>query len=326
MFSDFFKYNNRLIYNVFYFLEITFRFFWLCFKLKPRVIHCHDTMVLFSGVLYKLFFNSVYLIYDAHELETETFVIKGIRKTLSKIVERICIRYVDLTLVVSESIEDWYIEKYKLKNIITIKNSPHFGMPPNSDIIRKKLKLENHIKIILYLGGLMSGRGIEDAIDAFSLLKRKDYCLVFLGYGDLENYILEKAKRKENIFHMAAVPPNEVLTYACSADIGIAFIDNGSLNDHYCLPNKFFEYIFSGLPVIVSEAPEMAKIVRKFGIGDVIKKLDYKSLELSLSKIEMFNKSTLALSLKTAAFELSWENQEIMLLNSHRDLLTKKRK
>jgi glycosyltransferase involved in cell wall biosynthesis len=316
---------NNLLFQILKLIEFIYKILRICISEKPNLITVHALWLLPVGVIIKYFFNAQ-LIYDAHELETETFVLKGIKKTLSKIVERICIKYVDLTLVVSEGIEDWYIKKYKLKNIITIKNSPHFSIPVNNNLIRNKLKIQSDLKIILYLGGLTGGRGIEEAIDAFSQLMRKDYCIVFLGYGDLEKYILDKAKINQNIFYMEAVPPNEVIAYASSADIGIAFIDNGSLNDYYCLPNKFFEYIFSGLPVIVNEAPEMAKIVRKFGIGDVINKLDSKTLELSLSKIECFNKLTLISSLITAANELSWENQEILLLSSYSNVLTKKHK
>jgi glycosyltransferase involved in cell wall biosynthesis len=303
--------------------EFIFTILRVCVVENPKLITVHALWLLPLGAIIKFCFNAQ-LIYDAHELETETFVIKGFRKTLSKIVEKIFIKYVDLTLVVSKSIEDWYIKEYNIKNIVTVLNAPNLSVPYNSNIIRNKLKLDGNLKIILYLGGLVSGRGIEESLDAFAQLKKNNYCLVFLGYGYLDKYILEKTKLNKNIFLMSAVSPDEVLTYASSADIGIAFIENGSLNDYYCLPNKFFEYIFSGLPVIVNEAPEMVKIIRKYGIGDVIKKLDSYSLELSISRIESFNKSTLSESLKTAACDLSWENQEIMFLSSHRNLLHNK--
>ena len=61
------------------------------------------------------------------------------------------------------------------------------------------------------------------------------------------------------------VPSDQVTLYAASADLGIAPIENVCLSYYYCSPNKLFEYLLAGLPVIASDFPEMRHIIDKYG-------------------------------------------------------------
>ena len=82
---------------------------------KYHVINCHSINLLPLSVILKLK-NKSKLIYDIHELETETAAMTNIRKFFSKVLENIFIRFVDFTIVVSEPIKDWYVNKYSLQN------------------------------------------------------------------------------------------------------------------------------------------------------------------------------------------------------------------
>ena len=75
------------------------------------------------------------------------------------------------------------------------------------------------------------------------------------------------SKHVPNIHVHDAVPHHEVVNVTSSADIGMCLIEKGSLSAYYALPNKYFEYVFAGIPVIVSDFPEMGPITRKLQLG-----------------------------------------------------------
>ena len=105
--SNHLKKTPRSIKYFFVMIELTFKFFIQGVKIKPNVIHCHDTMVLPIGVLIKFFSKST-LIYDAHELESnknrQTFLLSKV----TKFIEKLCWNKVNHFISVSDSIIDWY--------------------------------------------------------------------------------------------------------------------------------------------------------------------------------------------------------------------------
>ena len=133
-------------------------------------------------------------------------------------------------------------------------------------------------KIVIYVGAFLEGRCIEDFIKIFSKLYEKNLCLVLIGYGDLLEKVKLAQKKYNNIFYHKAVSLDKLVNIISSADLGIAYVVNGSINDDYCLPNKFFEYIYSGIPVISSKSPDMEYYIEKFNIGIAINNLSYEEL------------------------------------------------
>ena len=108
------------------------------------------------------------LIYDAHELETETHSLKGIKKKLAKVVERIFIKKADHIFVVSENIADWYQESYAIERPTVVMNAPRLVKVKRNNYFRQHFSLRSDQKIFLYQSALMSGRGIEDIVQLFS--------------------------------------------------------------------------------------------------------------------------------------------------------------
>jgi len=125
--------------------------------------------------------------------------------------------------------------------------------------------------------------------------------MVFMGYGELDTLIKEYANIYDNIYLKEAISPSVVLQYTASAYVGVSYIDNPSLNDELCLPNKLFEYIMAGLPVIVNNAPEMRKLVEQHNIGIVLHSLTTKSLSQALNELEGMDSSKLNENLENAA-------------------------
>lgn len=250
------------------FIEFFIKAFFKMLTIKFDIVSCHSLHVLPIGVAAKVL-RSKKLIYDAHELETEVNGSKGFLKVFSKLLEKTCIKFVDQTFVVSDSIKDWYIKKYRLKNISTIRNIPSSsnGHVGKNNLLRNKFHISKHQQVYIYQGYLSTKRGVNIILEAFKSIHSMEKHIVFLGSGHLKNEIVEASAAYKNIHFIDTVSPDELPTYTSSADIGIHMIINTCLNHYYCLPNKVFEYFVYGIPVIVSNFPEMASVVESNNIG-----------------------------------------------------------
>jgi len=234
-----------------------------------RCINIHSLGLLPLGVMLKKLWNTR-LIYDTHELETETNGNAGLRKKLSKWLEHWLIKHVDMTIVVSESIADWYAEAYNMTRPVVVLNAPPQRALQYRNHFREQLGIRQDQKILLYQGGLAHGRGVRLILEAFKARTDDKVVAVFMGYGPLQKDIQAISRCQSNIFFYSAVAPEVVLEYTASADIGIHLIQNTCLNHYYCMPNKLFEYAMAGIPILVSNMKEMATMVTQNAMGMVI--------------------------------------------------------
>ena len=106
--------------------ELILRFLWIARKYNPKIIHCHDTVVLPIGLILSIF-NKSKLIYDAHELESNRNSQGKISSMITWTIEKISWKKIDLLISVSPSINQWYIDEFGDKNNILILNSPQIG-------------------------------------------------------------------------------------------------------------------------------------------------------------------------------------------------------
>ena len=230
---------------------------------------CHSLAVLPLSVLIAGWKRCA-LVYDPHELETETRSLKGKVQALARVVERRLIGWADAVCVVNQSIARWYEEKYHLQTVWVVRNVPvRMETPPNrTGLLRQRIGLTPDTikgKLFIYQGLLAPGRGVEVLIDAFGQLP--EHHLVFMGYGELQDRVRAACLEHPNMHFVPAVPPDKIRDYTCDADAGIALIENECLSYYLCLPNKLFEYAHSGIPSIVSDFPEMAAFIRSSQAG-----------------------------------------------------------
>lgn len=260
------------------------------------------------------------LIYDTHELETETNSVSGLRKILSKATESIFIKYTDHIFVVGEEISEWYASEYQIKKPTVILNSPNHTIVSKTNYFRSKFNLNNEQIICLYLGSLSEGRGISSICKSFMTFSDDNIVIVFMGTGDLKEYVLDCDKQCSRIFYHDPVPTTEVVKFSSSADVGISLVENTCLSHFYSMPNKVFEYLFSSLPVVVSNMKETASFVKRHSIGEVLADDSHTSLRSAILKLadKGFDRS----GISRVITETCWERQEEKMLLIYRDLLT----
>lgn len=290
---------------------------------QSTALHCNDLNTLPISFIIKTFYNrDIKVIYDAHEYETETNGLKGIKKQLTRIGEKLLIKHTDKIITVSESIAKAYSELYPKKATPSIVlNCPPYLASDKKDLFRTAFNIPKSATIFLYQGGLSKGRGIEVILDAFAKSNNPDNVIVFMGYGELQSHIEEKAKGKENIFIHEAVAPSVLLGYTSSADFGISTIENTCLSYYYCLPNKMFEYIMAEIPLIVSNLPEMEKIVTENKIGVVMKENSPNGLLTAIEEANSCNKEEMKQNLLGLKEIYNWEEQEKVLLETYNSVI-----
>jgi glycosyltransferase involved in cell wall biosynthesis len=313
--------GRQLPFQMLKYLELCLQVSCFAIGKSIRIVNVHSLSLLPLGVLLKYVLKAK-LVYDTHELETESNGLIGTRKLLAKRLEKALIRHADLVLVVGNRIRDCYQKAYGHPSIVTVLNCPEAKRVEKQDLLRRKFSIPGSSRLFLYQGVLSPGRGLEQLINAFRSMKTTDNAAVIMGYGELAPWVMEVADRSANIFFHPAVPPDQLIDYTTSADVGVALIENTCLSYYYCLPNKVFEYLTAKLPVMVSDLPELAHLVTSEGIGVVARGGLPEDIISAIEKLNSMHKSDLAMRLKRASKKYSWPTQEKIMVAAYKEYVT----
>jgi glycosyltransferase involved in cell wall biosynthesis len=243
------------------------------------------------------------------------------RKIFYKILERFLIKYADVLITVSKQIGKEYQRLYGIEEPIIIYNCPwKRDITLNHDLFREKFKIRKEQIIFLYQGIVSKGRGVEILLETFSKMDTDNAVIVFMGFGPLEDEIKNYSNKFSNIYFQEAVRPPKFLDFTASADYGLSFIEDISLSDRYCLPNKLFEYINAGIPVICSNLPEMKKFVEENGIGVIAKNITIDGLKEAIIQTQNLDKLSLRRKVSDVSVDYCWEAQGLRLLKTYEKL------
>lgn len=264
--------------------------------------------------------RGTHLVYEPHELETESIASRGLRRSLARVVERLLIRRCDAVIVVSDSIADWYLTRYQIARPVVIRNYPAAEFRSGEDIaaLRRRLGLRENALTFIYQGAMMEGRGIRRLLSAFSRIP--DIDLLLLGDGPLTPMIKLAGKQHSNIIHHPAVAPEAVRDYTRCAHAGLCLTEAACLSYEYSLPNKLFEYIAAGLPVIVSDLPEQARFTNTYRCGWIAPD-DDQALQEMIRSLDPSAFARVRPGVLNAARECSWHAEAARLTEVYKALL-----
>ena len=310
-------FNKKWMFYAEYNLRL---FFYLLFK-KFDILVSNDLDSLLSNYCISVIRNKK-LVYDSHEYFTEVpeLINRNFQKKIWLSIERFILPKIKYSYTVCKSIANDYYKKYGVKMEV-IRNVPLRKTATNSSekisTLKKELCIEDK-KIIIYQGSLNIGRGIEQVINAMKFIDNTIFLII--GDGDIAKKLVHLTKQKgleKKIIFLGKIPFDKLNDYTGLADIGISLEQNLGLNYYYSLPNKIFDYINAGVPILASDLPEIANIVKKYEIGEIIK--DFSPDIIADAINSMLNDehkiSEWGKKLKYAAEELCWEKEEIKLID-----------
>jgi len=295
------------------------------------VFHAHDLNTLI-GAYVAAKKQGAKLIYDSHELylERNRFVpYKPIGKWIRKRVEAYLIKRSDHVITVNDSLARMLADTYKIKLPTVVMNTPslqEITLPGKNVSLRHAIGIQDNYHILLYSGAITFNRGLENIIR--SLVYLPQCYLVLMGYGK-DNYKRKlKAVAAENgvasrFSFFGPVPSDQVTLYAASAGIGVAAIENVCLSYYYCSPNKLFEYLLAGLPVIASDFPEMSHIINQHCVGTTFDPGVPKDIARAAREILEAHEKWKNIKEKThsVASIYNWENESRKLIDIYESLL-----
>lgn len=258
------------------------------------------------------------IIHDNHEYFRGVPELNGRRFTtrIWKAIEDFIFPKLKTILAVNDSIAKLYAEEYGLP-VSVIRNVPirNRVVIPRS---KQELGIHETASVILYQGAVNVDRGLEEAILAMKHI-RSEAVLLIIGTGDVIREIRKLVRENGlngQVILIGAIPFEQLSGYTRLADIGLSIEKDVSVNYHFCLPNKFLDYIQAGIPVLIAPLPEMKAIVDRYAIGECITSHNPESLaadfDRMLSDPERMN--GYRRNLAVAAADLCWENEEQELI------------
>lgn len=298
-----------------FYAEYNFRLFLFLLFRKTHLVVSNDLDTLLPNFLISKL-KGVKLVYDSHEYFTEVPELEG-RKFKKKVwekIERYCFPKLKNIYTVNQSIAGAYEKKYNVK-VKVVRNFPVYK---KNEIKNTKtiLQIPSDTKIILYQGSVNLDRGMEEAIEAMQYVENA--VLLIIGDGDVLSNIKSQTKKlkldKKIIFHNK-IPFEQLKQLTIHADIGISLEKDTNFNYHFSLPNKIFDYIHCGVPILSSSLPEIKHIVLQYDVGEMIKNHNphhiAEKINFMLSnpdKMKIWKENC-----AVAAKELCWQNEEKIL-------------
>lgn len=258
------------------------------------------------------------LVYDSHEYFCGELSIadRPFVKHVWKSIERFCFPKLKDVITVSQSIVEQYEKEYGIRPHL-VRNIPPKATPPVTET-RVSLQLpEDKTIIILQGNGINEGRGGEELVEAMPFVDEKAVFLI-VGSGTVIPQLKERVKDlqlEHRVRFVSRVTPEMLYNYTYLSDIGIALDRDLSMNLRFSLPNKLFEYIKAGTPVVVSNLIERARIVGQYRVGLIVEDFQAENIAEKINKLvndkQLYN--DLKANCKIAAEDLCWENEEKVL-------------
>jgi glycosyltransferase involved in cell wall biosynthesis len=310
--------------------EWTIRAITKSLRLKPKVIHAHDLPALPAAYITgKL--RRAKVVYDAHELYTETGGYSRITIFFWRALERFLLKRVDLTITVNESRAQIMYQEYHAPRVpVVIMNLPEFKNNLKTSKRFREKCFESGLNkdcsfIVLYQGNIGAGRDLDFVIKS---VEKWPSAVGLVLMGEAEEWLkkLPKQLNLENrVIFYPKVAMTDLISLASQADMGLVTYATDTRNNYYCAPNKLFEYAAAGIPILGVDLPEIKKYITKYDCGLLFKPRDYnsiaKAVELAVNSLDLRQK--FRQGAKKMISELNWETEKDKLLKLYAELLSK---
>jgi glycosyltransferase involved in cell wall biosynthesis len=182
---------------------------------------------------------------------------------------------------------------------------------------------------VLYHGILTPGRGLEATIDSVGAW-RPEFNLTLRGPGDA-HYVAALRRRigerglADRVLLAPPVPMTALVREAAAFDVGYFALPKSSRHNEFALPNKFFEYVMAGLALCVSDLPEMARLIRDYGLGVTFSSMDPEAIAAAVNALDPESVDRYKGKALAAACELCWERESKRLLDAYHTMLLRTR-
>lgn len=302
----------------------------------PTFVHTHDMYGLaIGGKLYETktdkhmeahSYRNFIWIHDIHEyIDGLTDISKHTRDFFSKI-EKKFIHCPDALTSVSPDLNEILTKKYKLKiKPSLVLNAPRLvNFDPYYPDVKTAMGIPVETPLLVYIGNVKPIRGIETLVAALPFLPDVHIALVTNNSGNFIEELRRKAQDLdvyERLHFHPYVPFCKVTSFIRTANIGVHPIKRYP-NAEIALPNKLFEYIHAGLPIVVSDNRSMKKFVTQYDCGLTFEADNAHAFAQTIKRtlLRQSQEHGWARSIQSLADKYSWENQEKVIADIYQSL------
>jgi glycosyltransferase involved in cell wall biosynthesis len=267
--------------------------------------------------------NGAPVVYDARDIYVDAGNLARLPRAVRTLVgrwERGWARRASRVITVNRPYADVMAQRWGIETPLIVLNCAYRRDRPavHPRRFHEVLDLAPETRVVLYQGGFSRDRGIEQLIDAIPAVPGA--VLVLLGYGNLQAELERRAADPAlggRVRILPAVPPTELLEWVASADVVAMPIQPSTLNHRLTTPNKLFEAMAAGVPVVASDLPGMAGIVRESGAGVLVDPTSPAAIAAALREVLASEGDRAAMGARAlaAAHETyNWERQLDLLL------------
>jgi glycosyltransferase involved in cell wall biosynthesis len=293
--------------------------------LQPDLIHAHDVHLLptaaRAAARARAQGRQVPVVYDAHEYVAGMArygprtprVLAGWTQ-----LEREFVDTADAIITVSPQIADALQRRYHLaQRPAVVLNTPLAGA---ADVtcetdVRTAAGVGDDVPLLVYSGGITAARGVSDIVAALTHLPGVHLVVVAVPHTRTQpaEQLREQADAAgvgDRLHLVNPVTSDAVVPFLATADVGVHSLLRYPNHD-MALPNKLFEYLHAGLPLVVSDVPTMAEFVRDRRVGAVHTAGDPVDLARAVREV-LDSRDAFAAAASDPALpvEFSWERQE----------------
>lgn len=262
------------------------------------------------------------IVYDSHEYYTETpeLVNRPFVQGIWERIEQFIFPKLTDIITVNQSIADLYEKKYG-KKLKVVRNIPRLQTETKA-LTHEECGLPADKNVILMQGaGINVQRGAEEAVEAMKYVDNA--ILLIIGGGDVIEKLKEMVKHlnlENKVIFKDRLPYSELIMHTRLADIGLTLDKNTNINYRFSLPNKLFDYIHAGIPVLASRLPEIARIIEGYNIGKIAESHDPEYLGNLITNMlsDGESRKIWKKNLLHASSELTWEKEAITLIELYK--------
>ena len=299
------------------------------------VYHGHDLTGLPAAVFAQRLNPSARLVYDSHELYLESPAVTGRPGWAIARLDRREKEWAfgaDALVTVNAAIADVLRERLAVRRVVVVHNCPPRALEPidGADRIRLAAGIPNGTPVIVSHGGFRPGRGMEQLAEAMLQPGLEGAHLALLGFGPLRDRLVALAAEPRfggRVHVLDPVPPDEVVQWVASADVEAVPFRLTPRNHYLSTPNKLFEALTAGVPVVMSNAPGVREVIVSDPdgpLGELCDPTDAADIArgiLAILSLSPESRADLSERCRRAARERwNWETESARLVELYADL------
>ena len=274
----------------------------------------------FPAVYWRCRFSKVPFVYDAHDFYSEleaNATISGYWQRwvlpFERLVERLCVNRAAAVVTVNDGVAQLMRDRFGCEPIV-IRNAHDTRLDTKvARTIRDTICIGNNDYLIVSVGNWKPGMAIDEVFSALAMLP-EGYHLAFLGAGfPCYEAMAAKMGIAGRIHVLKPVAPNEVVPFIATANAAVILYYATSVDYLYSLPNRFFQPIAAGVPVLYPPLPEIRRLAERYGVGLMVDPKDPAAISAAMRRLaeEPGLAEGIKVNLLMAQEELSWQREEV---------------